>query len=72
MHSTRSGGRSGFFARPVVLVEGSTEALALPVLLAKRGLEVEKEGIALISVGGKGNLAKWYRLYRAYEIPCYT
>lgn len=62
---------SGFFARAVVLVEGPTEALALPVLLAKRGLQVEKEGIGIISVGGKGNLAKWYRLYAAYGIPCY-
>jgi len=62
---------SGFFARVVVLVEGPTETLALPVLLAKRGLQVEKEGIGIISVGGKGNLAKWYRLYTAYGIPCY-
>jgi putative ATP-dependent endonuclease of OLD family len=62
---------SGFFARVVVLVEGPTETLALPVLLAKRDLQVEKEGIGIISVGGKGNLAKWYRLYTAYGIPCY-
>jgi putative ATP-dependent endonuclease of OLD family len=34
-------------------------------------LQVEKEGIGIISVGGKGNLAKWYRLYTAYGIPCY-
>lgn len=62
---------SGFFARLVVLVEGPTEALALPILLAKRGLEVEREGIAVLSVGGKGNLAKWYRLFSAYGISCY-
>jgi len=63
---------SGFFARAVVLAEGPTEVLALPVLLAKRGLQAEKEGIAILSVGGKGNLAKWYRLYSAYGIPCYV
>jgi len=62
---------SGFFARAVVLVEGPTEVLALPILLAKCGLQVEKEGIGIVSVGGKGNLAKWYRLYTAYGIPCY-
>ncbi len=62
---------SGFFARAVVLVEGQTEELALPVLLAKRGLEVEREGIAILGVGGKGNLAKWYRLFTAYGLPCY-
>ncbi|RMD62572.1 hypothetical protein D6833_06720, partial [Candidatus Parcubacteria bacterium] len=62
---------SGFFARAVVLVEGPTEVLALPRLLAKRGLQVEREGIAVLGVGGKGNLTKWYRLYTAYGIPCY-
>jgi len=62
---------SGFFSRAVVLVEGPTEALALPVLLEKVGLDTEKVGIAILSVGGKGNLAKWYRLYTVYEIPCY-
>ncbi len=63
---------SGFFARAVVLVEGQTEELALPILLAKRGLEVEREGIAILGVGGKGNLAKWYRLFTAYGLPCYV
>lgn len=63
--------KSGFFARAVVLVEGPTEALALPELLAKCDLIVEKEGIAVIPVGGKGNLAKWYRMFTAYGIPCY-
>jgi putative ATP-dependent endonuclease of OLD family len=62
---------SGFFARVVVLVEGPTEELALPILLAKGGLEVEREGIAILGVGGKGNLAKWYRLFTAYGLPCY-
>ncbi len=62
---------SGFFARAVVLVEGPTETLALPRLLAKRNLSVEREGIAVLSVGGKGNLAKWYRLYSAFGIPTY-
>jgi putative ATP-dependent endonuclease of the OLD family len=62
---------SGFFARAVVLVEGQTEVLALPRLFAKRGLQVEREGIAVLGVGGKGNIAKWSRLYTAYGIPCY-
>jgi len=62
---------SGLFARVVMLVEGPTEVLALPYLLAKRGLQVDREGIAILNAGGKGNLAKWYRLYDAYGIPCY-
>ena len=62
---------SGFFARAVVLVEGQTEQLALPILLEKRGFEVDREGIAILGVGGKGNLGKWYRLFVAYGLPCY-
>ena len=63
---------TGFFARVIVLVEGPTEELSLPILLAKRGLEVDREGIAILGVGGKGNLAKWYRLFTAYDLPCYV
>lgn len=63
---------SGFFAKKVVLVEGQTEALALPVYLRKVGLDVTKEGIAIVPVMGKGNLAKWWRLFTAYEIPVFV
>ncbi|NOZ28519.1 MAG: AAA family ATPase [Chloroflexi bacterium] len=62
---------SGFFAKAVVLVEGQTEALALPVYLRRVGLDVTREGIAIIPVMGKGNLAKWWRLFTAYGITVY-
>lgn len=62
---------SGLFAKKVVLVEGQTEALALPVYLSKVGLDVTKQGIAIIPVMGKGNLAKWWRFYTAYDIPTF-
>jgi len=62
----------GFFAKAVVLVEGPTESLALPIYLERTGLDTAKEGVAVIPVHGKGNLAKWYRLFTAYEIPCYV
>ena len=61
----------GFFAKAVVLVEGPTESLSLPIYLSKVGLDCAKEGIAIIPVHGKGNLAKWHRLFEAYEIPAY-
>lgn len=63
---------AGFFARKIVLVEGPTESLALPVLLQRRGLEVEREGMAVISCDGVGNLAKWFRMFSSYEIPTYV
>ncbi len=61
----------GFFATAIVLVEGETEALSLPVLLRQVGLNTKQSGIAVLSVRGKGNLAKWKRLYDCFEIPTY-
>jgi putative ATP-dependent endonuclease of the OLD family len=62
----------GFFAKVVVLVEGPTESLSVPVYLHKVGFDVEKEGVAVIAVNGKGNLAKWHRLFSCYDIPAYV
>jgi putative ATP-dependent endonuclease of the OLD family len=62
---------SGLFARKIILVEGLTERLALPIYLSKIGLDVTKEGIAIIPVMGKGNLAKWWRFFSSYEIPTF-
>jgi len=62
---------NGFFAKKIVLVEGQTEQLALPVYLRKVGMDVTREGIAIVPVMGKGNLTKWWRLFTAYGIPTY-
>jgi len=62
---------SGLFARCCVLVEGPTEALALPALLFARGLDVLREGVAVVPVEGVGNVAKWHRLYTALGIRCF-
>lgn len=62
---------NGFFAKKIILVEGETEELALPPYFEKVGLDTLKEGIAIIGVGGKGNLAKWWRLFKAYGIPTF-
>ena len=63
---------SGLFARKVVLVEGPTEALALPAYCKQVGLDFTQEGIAVIPVHGVGNLAKWWRFFTAYGIPTYV
>jgi hypothetical protein len=61
----------GFFAKVVVLVEGPTEAVALPSHLARCKVIPARVGVGVIPVGGKGNLAKWHRLFSAYGIPTY-
>ena len=63
---------SGLFARKVVLVEGLTEALALPDYYKQVGLDFLREGIAAIPVHGVGNIAKWWRFFTAYGIPTYA
>jgi putative ATP-dependent endonuclease of OLD family len=63
--------KNGFFAKKVVLVEGLTEKLALPYYFRGVGFDPLEEGIEIIGVGGKGNLAKWWRLFTLYEIPTF-
>lgn len=63
---------NGLFARACLLVEGPTEALAVPELLRRGGLDVLDDGIAVVPVGGVGNLARWWRFFRAYDIPCFV
>jgi putative ATP-dependent endonuclease of the OLD family len=62
----------GFFAKVVVLVEGPSEALALPAYLTRCKVVPSRDGVAVIPVGGKGNLGKWHRLFTAYGIPTYV
>jgi putative ATP-dependent endonuclease of OLD family len=63
---------SAFFARRIVLVEGPTEALAIPAYLERIGVLTDTEGVAVVSVGGVGSVARWWRLFSAYGIPTYA
>ena len=45
-----------FFATAVVLVEGQTERLALPLIFRRLGHDPDALGISIVEVGGKGNL----------------
>jgi len=64
--------KNALFSRACVLVEGQTEAYALPALLASAGCDLLREGVSVVSVEGMGNIAKWYRLFDAFEIPVYS
>lgn len=63
--------RGALFSRVCVLVEGPTEALALPQLLRQQGFDALRSGVAFVSAEGIGNIAKWARFYSALEIPTY-
>lgn len=62
---------SGFFANKIILVEGPTEELALPIYFERLGFDPTEYGIEILGVGGKGNLAKWWRLFTLYQIPTF-
>jgi putative ATP-dependent endonuclease of OLD family len=58
-----------FFARFLILVEGDTEELALPIYLEKEGFDTDLLGISIISVRGKNQIPKYWRLFSAFQIP---
>ncbi|MGW7682263.1 ATP-dependent nuclease [Kribbella sp. NPDC054772] len=63
--------KSALFARLCVLVEGDTEALALPELLRLVDFDPLRRGVAVVSVNGIGNIAKWVRMFAALGTPVY-
>lgn len=62
---------TGFFANKIVIAEGLTEELSLPVYFSRLGFDPTEYGVEIIGVSGKGNLAKWWRLFTLYKIPTY-
>jgi hypothetical protein len=58
-----------FFASAVVLVEGQTEAIALPLIFRQLGHHPDALGISVVEVGGKGNIPLVARLLSELGIP---
>ena len=52
-----------FFARTVVLVEGISDQLALEGLAARRGRNLEAEGISVVPMGGATNIGSFLDLF---------
>jgi predicted ATP-dependent endonuclease of OLD family len=67
-----SGTRSeGFFARKVVLVEGQTEEYAIPIYSRALEYDMDREGVSVISSGGKGQIDRLLQIFNEFRIPCY-
>lgn len=58
----------GFFAKHLILVEGDTEELCLPLLLERLGLNYFSSGISIIGVEGKNQIPKYWRLFKLFDI----
>lgn len=63
---------AGLFGRGVIIVEGATERLALPPLLRACGWDPVEHGVAIVAAGGIGSIARWHRLYAAFDLPTYV
>jgi len=60
-----------FFAKKIILVEGESEQIILPLLFDKVGFDLDKEGVTIVNCGGKSELDRFYRIYNEFKIPCY-
>ena len=49
--------------RAVVLVEGVSDQLALAALAARRGRDLNAEGVSIVPMGGATNIARFLRIY---------
>jgi hypothetical protein len=59
-----------FSARTVVLVEGTSDQLALETLAKRRGLELDADGISILPIGGSKNIGSFLDLYgpRGFDV----
>jgi len=61
-----------FFAKKIILVEGSSESLLLPYFFKLSKYGYIKEGITIVRCGCKQEIDRFYRLYSEFGIPCYS
>src|SRR5262245_10642250 len=54
--------------RGVVLVEGTSDRLAVETLARRRGRDLDAEGVAVVPMGGYGNLPRLLARYRDVQL----
>lgn len=58
-----------FFAKKVLLVEGNTEKVAIPLAMKAFGHDVNKLGISIIECGGKTKMPLFLKVVKSFGIP---
>ncbi len=73
-YSTTSNAKlnESFFAKKLLLVEGETEEICLPILFKIYGIDVNSNGISIIAVEGKNQIPKYWRIFKSFNIDIYT
>ena len=54
--------------RTAVLVEGTSDKVAVEVLAAKRGRDLRLEGITVVALGGVTNIGNFLTLFRGFDL----
>lgn len=62
----------GFFCSVAVLVEGVGDRAALMAVAAANGIDLPAAGVAVLPVGGKGNLDRPLAIFKLLKIPTYV
>jgi OLD-like protein len=55
-------------SRAVILVEGTSDGLALEAIARRRGRDLDGEGVAIVPMGGFGNLPRVLETYRGLRL----
>ena len=66
-----SGISEGFFADKVVLVEGPSEQYTLPIYAKLLDYDFDRNNVAVVHGGGKGQLDRLLRVFAGFGIPTY-
>ncbi|WP_262030175.1 ATP-dependent nuclease [Microvirga sp. Mcv34] len=61
-----------YFARVVVIVEGPTEAAALPIFAQGLGVDIDALGISIVPARGKTSVDAFYQLYQTHKIAVFA
>jgi len=58
-----------FFAKKILIVEGDTEKMSLPIYADRMKIDLDKKGCSIIEVGGKRNLIDYVEICLSFSIP---
>lgn len=61
--------REFFFSKAVIVVEGDTEKLSLPVYANRLNVNLDAADISIVSAKGKHNLDKFVKISKTLNIP---
>lgn len=61
-----------FFGRKIILVEGESEAVLLPLFFGRIDFDYNEQGITIVNCGGKQNIIYFYKVYSEFDLPCFV